>query len=419
MRRNALSLTLTAILALFVGTTGLYARDPGAGEGERAPNDPRSARFALVQENRTGEIAGQALLDAATTVLVSHPGTFWFELAGIDPSEIARYQAEVLAVLSAEADPESSESGTYRVGLQFFPPHGDLEVPLSEAFVMVQLDRGGRYQRTETWTLFLRSLDQILPEARPVVPVTIRSRSPITLSGLPEWLIDEYVERPSRSIDLDLRTLRDYRVLVEAPGYRSRELSFYVERQPMNLEISLRKYPRHTVALTARGVSWPGLEYTWYDRSTRWTAFIGVTTFAWGLTPLRQFADVVGYGDAGDREKARTVTSYPLSEVEVGAGRLLGDRDRPARWYLSAAGLARITHGDLDTGLEPVSPTALRLGIGRERELPWRMILSHRVANDFFWPVETSFLRDVPWSTRIGPVLWQLPVYRLGLRVVL
>ncbi len=423
IRRGLIWILVASVLLVIFGA-GVAAQ---SGEG-----DPRVARFALVLENRTDRAETEALLDAAAAVITAVNDTFWYQFEQFDLEAARDLQTEVIGVLTLETSPEDNES--YQAELRFYPvPWRDREpdetdrdetLPLlSETLLTVALDRAGRYQRESTWEILVAAVERVLPSARPVTTVTFRaegfrSRTPITVGGLPEWVAAEAPSDPAAEVNLSLRTLRSYDATVDAPGFRPENVRFYLEREPLVIETSLRKYPRHSLALTARGLSWPGLEYTWYDRATRWTLHGGVTTFAWGLTPLRQIGAGFGDDERPDRD-AQLVTSLPLTELEIGGGRLLGDRDNPGRWHLSAAGVVRFTHGDLDWGLEPVTPAALRLGVGRERELPWLMLLSQRVSTDFFWPVEEAFLQAPRWSSMVGPVLWHFPVYRLALRVVL
>lgn len=390
--------------------------------------DPRAARFALVLENLTENPGADALLEAAATVLNAYPETNWFSLPRVEAELVRLYQAEVLAhlyVIPAGEDSQGEE--LYRVGLRFdavprtipedlnallaSPPQ-----PLREESLVIALDRGGRYQREATWLSFVHALEDVIPAARPVATVTIRAEQPITIRGYPDWLAGEAEQPPSRQITLDLRTLRTYRFFVDVEGYRPEELVFYLEREPLEIKLDHYRYPRHTVAPTMRGLSWPGIEYGWYDSSTRWILHGGFTTFALGITPLRELSNLVL--SEPDRD-AQLFTSLPLTEFDLGFTYLFGDRDDPVRRSLTVAGLLRVTNVDSELSREPVMPTAIRLGLGREREFQRRFIISHRFFSDFFFPVEMGFLQEVPWSLRVGPVIWQLPIYRLAVRVIL
>jgi hypothetical protein len=398
--------------------------------------DPRAARIAIVRENPTGEPEGDSLLEAAAAVVVSEIDVLWFDLEAFDFDSAREVQAEVLARLSVERSGEepnaqavSASSSVparpdrYTLCLQFFQvPHrrsdGATMIPLSEREITVGLDRGGRYQRIETWQPFIEIASDAAATARPVATVTIRSSVPVTLIGLPPWLEGEVPANPQTRHDLELRTLRQYEIIAEAPGYRPVPRSFYLEYDSFTIDIEPRKYPRHSVGFIPRGLSWPAVEYMWYDNQTRWTVFGGVTTFAWGLTPLQQMG-TAPKGDERPPRDAKIISSIPLHEIEIGGGRFLLDRDRSGRALVSASAVLRITNLDDEWSVEPVAPTALRLGIGWEQELPWRLILTQRVATDLFWPIRPEFLGNPPWAYRLGPILWHLPVYRLGVRVVL
>lgn len=397
--------------------------------------NPRAARFALVMENAGGSAAADLLLDAAVVAITGgEPGAsaFWFTLGAVDYDAARAVQAEMLALLSVQP---ATDSDTYLVRLQFFAvparPTFDPDEPVTEAVVEVEIDRGGRYQREQTWVLLQRGVERVIAAARPVVPVTLRATPgvQIELIGLPPWAVPRHPTGASEAgsgldsgsnVTLDLRSLRSYDVTVAAAGHRTQSMTFYVERDPLEIDLGLHKYPRHSVSFMARGLSWPGVEYAWYDRRTRWTMHAGVTSFLFGLTPLRQIGSMLDDDDQEPPERSvRATSSLPLTEVELGGGRLFGDRDRPARWHLGVAGVLRVTHLDGVWEVEPTAPTALRLAVGRERELSSRFVLSQRLATDVFWPVQGQFLREPPWAVTAGPVLWQLPLYRLGVRVVL
>lgn len=439
--RNA----LLCAVALTIGTVWVHSEEPG---------DPRTGRIAIARENPIDETGADALLDAAATVLVSSTEAFWFDLDTFDFDAARSVQAEVIGRLSierlaeaegdeAEGDDAGSSGGAdegrdadsaprvtgiargerYTIQLAFYRvPHrksdGATMLPLSEAELSVELDRGGRYQRAETWQPFLDAVASVAEVARPVAVVTIESTRPVTLEGLPPWVEPEVPASPATRFELELRTLRQYDIVATAPGYRPVPCSFYLEYDPFTVDVDPRKYPRHSVGFIPRGVAWPGVEYAWYDAETRWCIYGGVTTFAWGLTPLQQLGSAPK-GDERPPRKAKIISSIPLHEIEIGGGRFFRDRDRSGRALVSAAGVLRVTNLDDEWSLEPVSPTALRLGIGWEQELPWRLVLTQRLATDLFWPIRPEFLRNPPWTYRLGPILWQLPIYRLGLRVVL
>ena len=390
--------------------------------------DPRGARFALVVENGTADPAVDLLLDAARAAIVDREDAFWFLLSERDTESARGVQAEMLAVLRADADVDTDDASPdggdrqYRVSLRFYRISRDGVTPVgepeAEAAVTVRLDRAGRYQRPATWETLVTAVGRVVDSARPIAEVTVSSPIPFTLTGVPGWIQEDLAGDAVRSVTLALRTLRTYRFTMDAPGHRSEEILFYLDQEPISISVRPRKYPRHTVAFMARGVSWPGLEYQWYDSRTRWTVHGGVTSFALGVTPLRQMAELFEDGNRTDRQP-QVFTSLPLTEFEVGGGRLLGHRDLIGRWHLSGSAVVRLFHGDPAVALEPVMPLALRIGLGRERELWGRFFLSQRVATEWYWPVQQEFLRPLPWAYQLGPAVWQLPVYRIGLRVVL
>jgi hypothetical protein len=398
-----------------------------------ADQDPRQARIALVVADDGLSGASALLMEAALAAITSVEGAFWFRQERLEAVSARGSEAPVIAHLQVgrltgdgNPDPVAEDTDatdeSFLVELDFYrvPRSGTLSRdPLDGAVVTTSIDRAGRYLRSEAWEELVEATRRVHGDARPVSSVTFRSPIPVTIVDAPGWLQDELPDQPVREATLELRTLRNYGFTLHAPGYRPEEVSFYLEREPLTIAATPVKYPRHTVAFMARGLSWPGFEYAWYDSATRWTVQVGITSFALGLTPLRQLAYHLDLDDRDNRSPG-IISSYPLTEIEVGGGRLLGDRDSVARWLVSGGVLLRLTHGEeLGTGLEPVNPAALRFGIGREREVRRRWILSQRLATEWYWPVRESFLTDTPWSYQIGPILWQLPVYRVGMRVVL
>jgi hypothetical protein len=106
-----------------------------------------------------------------------------------------------------------------------------------------------------------------------------------------------------------------------------------------------------------------------------------------------------------------------LTEIEAGWQWLFRDRDKPHRIGAGAALTARFVHGEVDFGLDPIIPGTFRLIGSWEWELPGRLILTQRLSTDVFTSFNPEFLRPFPWMYKIGPAYWQLPLYRVGLRV--
>jgi len=68
-------------------------------------------------------------------------------------------------------------------------------------------------------------------------------------------------------------------------------------------------------------------------------------------------------------------------------------------------------------GLDPVIPWTVTPALGWEWEISRRLILSQGLMTDLFLSPRPSFVRGQVWLYRLGPVFWQLPVYRAGVRV--
>ena len=134
-----------------------------------------------------------------------------------------------------------------------------------------------------------------------------------------------------------------------------------------------------------------------------------VTSFLIGVTPLRQ--------TTREDESAQLFTSLDLTEAEVGWSYLFGSRDNRYRWTAGASMAARFVHGNVDFDFDPIIPATLRLAGGSEWEVGRRFSLSQRLSTDLFVSPRSSFVRDQAWLRRGGPIFWQLPIYRVGMRV--
>lgn len=354
-----------------------------------------------------------------------------------DPSTLAaevweRYQAELLLILSIrrengdESDAETGATGRerprYLVSMEVYQTFArdDLGVDrLASLDEVVAVDPAGRYQRPETYADFVGALVEVRDIGIPATALTIRSDGPFTITDLPpyavataEGVVEEEpgtVSAIDSEVTLHLRSLSHYDLVLSRPGHRSETLSIFVERLPITADVYFVKYPRHTVGLFLRGLSWPSLEYTWHHPSSRWMVHGAVTSFLLGITPLRQ----INRQD----ESAQLFTSMDLTEVEIGWSYLFGTRDDSHRWTSGASVAMRFVYGNVDFGFDPIIPATLRLAGGSEWEIARRFSLSQRLSTDLFVSPRSSFVRDQAWLRRGGPIFWQLPIYRIGVRV--
>ncbi len=395
-------------------------------------------RFALSPPAEHADPGLQVVIDAVMQTVVRDERALWFVVprdAGDEadatdtqtaPDEAfitdltdtawTRHQAEVLVFLDVRSvdsgDDPVGRGSRVRVQARLYrvrPPQGTASRGLAFWEQEVQIDAAGRYLRPAVWQELAEAIMEHADIARPIVDLTVASNGPVELSGLPEWA--EVRETQDGHILVRLRSLREYRVTVSRPGYRTEEITVYMERTPVRLRVDLTRYPRHTVAATVRGLAWPGVEYGWYHSQTNWTARVGVTSFLVGLTPLRQVRN--------ESAEARIISSYGLTEIEVGGHRFFRDRDEPHRITAGIGGVVRLVHRDTSFGLDPAIPWTVRPTAGWEWELSRRLILSQSAATDLFVSPRSSFVRGEVWLQRIGPVFWQLPIYRVGLRVQL
>lgn len=421
--RGAATFFVTLALAVFP-SQGTFAESSGDSHPALMP------RFAISPPAQLSDPGLQIVVDAAMQTVMDDERALWFELpidrasGGRDPDDDfittltdtawTRHQAEVLVVLDAW----SSDAGDQALGrgsivqvqariYRVRPPGGDGSSGLGFWETEVAIDVAGRYLRPAVWQSLAAAIMAHVEIARPIVELEVISNGPVELTGLPEWADVRRVE--DGRVLVRLRSLREYRFTVSRADHRPQDISLYVERTPVSLRVDLNPYPRHTVAATLRGLAWPGLEYGWYPPSTRWTARVGVTSFLLGLTPLRQTADV--------NAEPRIISSYELTEIEIGWHGLLNDRDRPHRMSIGAGGVVRLVHGSPSFGLDPAIPWAVRPVLGWEWELSRRLTLSQTVATDLFISPRPAFVPGEVWVRRMGPVFWQLPVYRAGVRV--
>ena len=447
---------------IFFLVTVLTAVMP-AQEASEPRNPALMPRFALAVQARPADPGLRVVLDTALNALASQEQALWFLLepaaeadasAEAEPAADANaqadvaerlaaraweeHQAEVMVLLTVEAaEPSANESAgtdqaaadstdaegpgaenpatvargsTVRIRARLYtvrPASGGAPEGIGFWEGAVQIDAAGRYQRDELWGGLVEAVFEHADAARPVVTLTLRSNGPIEVLGLPEWAPVTAAGETERVVTL--RSLREYSFTVSRPGARARELTVYVERRPVTMNVELTPYPRHTLAATLRGLAWPGLEYAWYNEATTWTLRAGITSFLVGLTPLRQVA--------ADSAEPRVISSYGLTEVELGWHALLGNRDRLHRFTAGAGAALRLVHGNVSFGLDPAIPWALRPTLGSEWELGRRLILSQRLGTDLFISPRPAFVPASAWTQRIGPVFWQLPIYRLGVRV--
>ncbi|MCG8479649.1 MAG: hypothetical protein MI724_11170 [Spirochaetales bacterium] len=357
-----------------------------------------------------------------------------------DPRELSaavweRYQAELLVILSvrrstedetdADPPPAGRQGPRYLVSMEVYQTSSreDLRVRrLASRGEEVAVDRAGRYQRPATYGELVAALAEVRDVGIPATDLTIRSNGPFTVSGVPAYAAataegavtaedgaTRTISSSGSELTLRLRSLSHYDLVLSRPGHRPESLSIYVERLPVTAEVHLTKYPRHTAGLFLRGLSWPALEYTWRPASSRWMVHGTVTSFLIGVTPLRQ--------TTREDESAQLFTSLDLTEAEVGWSYLFGSRDNRYRWTAGASMAVRFVHGNVDFDFDPIIPATLRLAGGSEWEVGRRFSLSQRLSTDLFVSPRSSFVRDQAWLRRGGPIFWQLPIYRVGMRV--
>lgn len=315
------------------------------------------------------------------------------------------YQAEIVIVLDVTA-PDDEERRVVATYYRGYPPSVQPR-PLNTTSVTVSIDTAGRYQRARNYETIVAAVAELVPMARPGRDLIIRSDGPFRVEGLPDYV--DQTETDENELTVELRGLTQYSFSLHRPGHRSETRSVYLERKPLEVIVPLRPYPRHAVTGYLRNVSFPGIEYAYYPPTTRWVAGFGVTSFLVGMTPLRQLAH--------PDEDARIITSYGLTELEGTWQYLFRSRDRVHRFGAGAGAALRLVHGNVDFGIDPIVPGTLRVIGSWEWELPGRLTLTQRFASDLFISPRPEFFSAFPLTYKIGPIFWQLPVYRVGVRV--
>jgi hypothetical protein len=370
-----------------------------------------SPRFALAVDADESDPASRLVVDAAGMAVQDQVDALFFltemdrDIDRLAATAWRSHQAEVLIVLSVE--PGDGDARTIRA--QFFRVSAYETEPedLGETSVSIRIDNAGRYQRSSNYEPIVSAVSALLTEARPGRELVIRSNGPFSVDGLPAYVSG--TETDTDELTVELRGLTEYTFTVHRVGYRSETRTIYLERRRLVTEVPLKPYPRHSVAPVLRNVSFPGIEYAYYPESTRWMATAGITSFLFGLTPMRQIAH--------DDSEAQLITSYGLTEIEGGWQFLFRSRDKPHRFGVGPSVTARLVHGNVDFGFDPILPGAVRLVGSWEWELPGRLTLSQRLSSDWFYSFRPEFLMSFPWMRKVGPVYWQLPIYRIGLRV--
>lgn len=398
-------------------------------------DDPIAPRVAYILIRPAGTPSADLLGDSLIRAITDIADAAWIDLGRTDTDEAAiedrallearEWQAEVLILLRLAplpVDPESPSDFSFRVSYRLLRVPNSV-VPEAEELARGETealaDRVGRYQRIENWETFLSPLVAPVSAARPTVSVRFVGAHPFEIEGLPDYVAGRRSSGDGNELVVELRALHSYEVVIRAPGRRSELRRFYLERRPVRFEIELHRYPRHAITATMRGVSWPGIRYSFFPENTCWRLDAGMTTYLLGLTPL-DGSSIPGGQSPND---PRIFTSYPLTTLSVDYIRYLTERDRRFHWYVGGGALVRIVTGDLGFGFEPGLPAGLRISFGHTLELPWwggdRVQFDHRIATDVFPLTKPAFVPMTPWMQQIGPIFIQLPIYHLGLTVVL
>ena len=315
-------------------------------------------------------------------------------------------RAELLVLLRTTP---TTEEQNYVVEAWFIEPDGAERGYWSGP---ITIDAPGRYLQEEQFSGLVETANDLRDVAEPAVILTVESNGPMQIHGLPHWVRvrnQSSDKNGDRVVHLRLRAQQDYQFTVLRDNHRPEVVHLSVGRQDRTVRVDLVPYPRHTVSFFLRGLSWPGLEYGWYPADTQWTVRFGVTSYVAGLTPFRQIAR--------DDTEPRALSSYGLTELELGWHWLLGEREEIHRWAIGGGIATRLVHGVVDFGFDPIIPVLLRFSAGSEWEFHPRFILSQRFTSDLFLSPRDAFVPLQPWLRKIGPMYSQLPVYRIGVRV--
>ena len=278
---------------------------------------------------------------------------------------------------------------------------------VGESSLEIEIDRAGRYLGTTPWVPLTDDIQAAFERVTDVVPMTF--------VGLPGTRVEGYgvLAEIDEGGTASYNALRyhSYTIWANKPGHRSERVTVYTDRQPMTIDFTLHRYPRHSLGIFAREFAFPELEYAYYDEMVKWVFGGAVTSYAIGVIPFDPNMD--------GTQRPELIQSLPLSQFTALAGRLSGNRDHRVRSLFQVGAFVRLMHGEGLFRFEPALPSGLTARLGLEVELSQRFVASLGVISDLYWPARHEFVPERLLMTKVGPVWMQTGLLRAGLRVVL
>lgn len=417
---------LAALMLIGTSTGGLFAQP------EPAPEGAAELRPRIGLAERPADDPSAALMaNAVTSVLYDRIDATWVQASSA--TEAARSGVELLLEITtaifqepAEGTEPTEDAAVPRrsrvrtgplieVGLRVvqLDRNSGAELALLEDVTLVrELDRSGRYQRGGLWADVVEAVQAHLTVADPQLTVTFTSDHEVQVLGLPLYArsgltatADEPMVVLSGTNDIDLIRDRSYVLELRATGRRPALIDFYLGNVPLELDLTLERYPRFAVGAQLRGVSWPGLGFRWYPRNQRLAVGFDFTSYVAGLTPF----------DAGG-DGTTLFGGHPLVEIAVGADYRFASPDATVRPYAGLALVPRLTTPPIGFRFEPILPVALRVGAG----LDWRrgrfLQPYARLATDILWVRDPDFVPETTWTAEYDAVVIQLPIIEVGTR---
>ena len=422
--RTALRIVLVVVPAgALVAPTFAESETPPVAQAELRP------RIGLAEYTGDDPRAG-LMLTAVTAVLYDRIDATWVQAASAQ--EALRFGVELLVELSATVvaeleDPAPDEDAARRRDRRRTGPlievvlgvvrldrdSGARLSTLQEVRLVRELDRPGRYQRAGLWADAVEAVESHLSIGAALLTVTFVSDHAVEVFGLPLYArtglpaaADERAVVLSGSHRIDLLRDRSYVLELRAAGRYPALVEFYLDSAPLELDLSLPRYPRFAVGAHLRGLSWPGLGFRWYPRGGRLAVGVEVTSYLGGFTPLNS------------RNWHKLFDGHPLIEIAFGTDYHFGAPESVLRPFAGLAVVPRFTTPPIGFQLEPILPVALRVvaGLDWQRSGPLRPYA--RLATDLLWVANPRFVPQTAWMAEYDAVVVQFPIIEVGARWV-
>lgn len=347
----------------------------------------------------------EQLLRATEAQLLPALDAEWFRAGTTDARP-----SFILNITVVPVEGEDPERGVFDLFAELRFVDGSVEPQEFSAQFMV--DRAGRHLFPAPWRRITEELSAALEAQDPRVTLTVsapRGTNLTLTTPTGRVLADDLVVDERGYMELRVRT--NQRITVTAESARFRRETIPIEIGPMDVELPFLpyRYPRHTMGLTLRELSFPEVEYTFFDRAVRWHMATSVTFHQIGITPLQALNR--------SRDTASLITSHPLTRADLVGGWLSGNRDTPLRFVVQAGGFMRLYHRDDGVILDPILPGGATARVGVEFEMGRRLTFTGTLGGDLYVDVDEMFVPQQLFFREMGPFYGQIGVFRAGVRV--